>query len=219
MDYYNGQEGEPMENNIKIVSPRYQQIAVDIAGKIVDRRYEIGSKVYARSELAIQYGVSPETARKAINVLADMNIVEVTKGSGVVIRSYENAVKFIKQFKDIQTLHDLKHQILRKADRQMEDFFLLKDQVEELVERIEHFKSTNPFVPFEMQITADTPYLNKTSSDVNFWHNTAATIIAIKRDKEMLMSPGPYAQFTEHDVIYFVGDESAYERVYHFMYP
>lgn len=208
-----------MDSNIKIVPPKYQQIAVDLAGKIVDQQYKIGGKVYARSSLASQYGVSSETARRAINVLSDMNIVEVTKGSGVVIKSYENAVKFIQQYKDIRTLHDLKVDILKKVEGQIDECFVLKDKVEELVDRIEHFKSTNPFVPFEIQISADTPHLNKTSSDVNFWHNTSATIIAIKRGNELLMSPGPYAMFTENDVIYFVGDESSYERVYHFMYP
>lgn len=204
---------------MKIVMPRYQQIAVDIAGKIVDKHYSIGEKVHARSAIAIQYGVSSETARRAISILADMGIVNVTKGSGAVINSYENAVKFIKQYNDIQTLNDLKTQILLKVDQQMNDNIALKDQVIKLVERIDRFKSINPFVPFEIQINADTPLLNKTSSDVNFWHNTSATIIAIKRDNEMLMSPGPYASFYEHDVIYFVGDESSYERVFHFIYP
>ena len=208
-----------MESNLKIVAPRYQQIAVDIAGKIVDKHYEIGGKVYARSALAIQYGVSSETARRAINVLSDMDIVEVTKGSGVVIKSYENAVKFIKQYQDIQTLHDLKNEILRKVEKQIDDTYTVKDQVTKLVERIERFKSVNPFVPFEIEITSETPYLNKTSSNVNFWHNTAATIIAIKRGNELTMSPGPYAMFCEKDVVYFVGDESAYERVFHFLYP
>jgi len=208
-----------MDSSVKIISPRYQQIAVDIAGKIVDRHYEIGGKIYARSELSIQYGVSPETARRAINVLSDMDIVEITKGSGVVIKSYENAVKFIKQFKDIQTLHNIKNNIMGSVDRQLEEFHSLKDQVEELVERIEHFKSVNPFVPFEIQITSATPYLNKTSSEANFWHNTAATIVAIKRGKELLVSPGPYAMFLENDVVYFIGDECSYERVSQFLYP
>lgn len=208
-----------MESSLKIVAPRYQQIAVDIAGKIVDKHYEIGGKVYARSALASQYSVSPETARRAINVLSDMNIVEVTKGSGVVIKSYENAVKFIKQYKDIQTLHDLKNDILRKMDQQIDDTFQIKDQVTKLVDKIDRFKSSNPFVPFEIEITADTLYLNKTSSEVNFWHNTSATIIAIKRADELMMSPGPYAMFCEQDVVYFIGDENSYERVHHFFYP
>jgi len=206
------------DKDIKIVLPKYQQIAVDIASKIVERHYEIGGKVYARSALASQYRVSSETARRAINVLSDMDIVEVTKGSGVVIKSYENAVKFIKQHKDIRTLHELKNDIFVRIEEQIDEYMKLKTRIGELVERIEHFRSVNPFVPFEIEITADTPYLNKTSSDVNFWHNTTATIIAIKRGNEILMSPGPYATFREHDIIYFVGDDSAYERVYHFFY-
>lgn len=157
-----------MDSNLKIVAPRYQQIAVDIAGKIVNRHYKIGEKVYARSALAIQYGVSPETARRAINILSDVDIVEVTKGSGVTIKSYENAVKFIKQFQDIQTLHDLKHEILQRVDKQVDDSYKIKDKISVLVERIERYHSTNPFIPFEIKITADTPYLNATSSDMNF---------------------------------------------------
>ncbi|MBR0597994.1 GntR family transcriptional regulator [Sinanaerobacter chloroacetimidivorans] len=208
-----------MDGKVKIVTPRYQQIAVDIAGRIVDKHYEVGGKVYARSALASQYGVSSETARRAISVLSDMNIVDVTKGSGVVIKSYENAVKFIKQYNDIQTLNDLKLNILQKVESQIEENLALKEDVVKLVERIDRFKSSNPFVPFELMITKDTPYLNRTSSDVNFWHNTSATIIAIKRGDEMLMSPGPYATFCEDDMIYFIGDECSYERVQHFMYP
>ncbi len=208
-----------MDSNIKVVSPRYQQIAVDIASKIVNGQYKIGEKVYARSALAIQYGVSPETARRAINILSDVDIVEVTKGSGVTIKSYENAVKFIKQHQDIQTLHNLKHEILQRVDQQVDEGYKLKEKVSMLVERIERFHSTNPFVPFEIKITADTPHLNETSSDMNFWHNTTATIVAIKRGGEILMSPGPYATFQLNDVVYFVGDSDSYERVYHYLYP
>lgn len=209
-----------MDNNeVKIVTPRYQKIALDIAAKIVDKQYEIGERLYARSALAIQYGVSSETARRAVSVLADMNIVQVTKGSGIVIISYENAVKFLKQHKDIQTLNNLKADLLKRVDDQMDEYIEIREQVIRLVERIDRFKSINPFIPFEIQVTADTPLLNQTSSEVNFWHNTTATIIAIKRGNQLLMSPGPYASFKEHDVIYFVGDENAYEKVYHFFYP
>lgn len=209
-----------MDNNeVKIVTPRYQKIAVDIAAKIADRQYEIGERLYARSALAIQYGVSSETARRAISVLSDMNIVQVTKGSGIVITSYENAVKFLKQHKNIQTLNNLKLDLLKRVDHQMDEYIEIREQVIKLVERIDRFKSINPFIPFEIQVTGDTPLLNQTSSEVNFWHNTTATIIAIKRANQLLMSPGPYASFKEHDVIYFVGDENAYEKVYHFFYP
>ena len=67
-----------MEKKIRIVSPVYQQIATDIASKIASGHYQVGEKIYARSVLASQYGVSAETARRAIAILADVDIVAVS---------------------------------------------------------------------------------------------------------------------------------------------
>ena len=44
--------------------PRYQLIACDVASKIASGVYPSGAKLYARSALASQYGVSSETARR-----------------------------------------------------------------------------------------------------------------------------------------------------------
>ena len=79
----------------EVAFPRYQQIAVAIAERIVDGKYPIGSKIYARSTLASNFNVSPETARKAINVLVDLEIMEVRHGSGAVISSKEIAQQFL----------------------------------------------------------------------------------------------------------------------------
>ena len=73
--------------------PRYQQIALDIATQIVKRQYRVGDRIYARSSLASRYHVSPETARRAVCLLADMGIVEAEKGSGVEILSVEAAAR------------------------------------------------------------------------------------------------------------------------------
>jgi K+/H+ antiporter YhaU regulatory subunit KhtT len=203
----------------KISSPRYQQIAIDIASKIIDKQYNVGDKIYARSSLASQYGVSSETARRAICILTDLGIVETTKGSGVVIKSNEKALAFVHQYNDIQTVNNLKKEILESVERQQNEFNFFNDRITRLIERTERFRSINPFVPFEIVITSETPYLNKTILDLNFWHNTNATVIAIKREDTMLMSPGPYAIFALHDIIYYIGDENCSERVEKFLYP
>lgn len=208
-----------MEKKSGIASPRYQRIAVDIASKIVDKHYKVGDKIYARSSLASQYGVSSETARRAICVLTDLDIVDTTKGSGVVIKSYDNAIKFIRQFHDIQTVNDLKKDILESVQRQSKELEFFNESLNKLIERTDRFRSINPFTPFEIEITPETPYLNQTISEVNFWHNTSATIIAIKRNHSMLMSPGPYARFMEQDIFYFMGDENSLVRVRKFLYP
>jgi len=208
-----------MEKKTKISSPIYHQIATDVASKIVDKHYKVGEKIYARSSIASQYGVSSETARRAICILSDLEIVETTKGSGVIIKSYEKACKFVRQFNDIQTVNNLKKEILESVERQSIERELFNDCLTKLIEKTDRFRSFNPFVPFEIEITSETPHLNQTILEVNFWHNTSATIIAIKRDDILLMSPGPYAVFLQLDIIYFVGDENCLERVQNFMYP
>ena len=70
--------------------------------------YCIGDKLYGRSSLASEYNVSPETIRRSITLLSDMDIVTVTKGSGIVISSVDNCLKFIDKFKDIDSISSLK---------------------------------------------------------------------------------------------------------------
>lgn len=208
-----------MENKFKITSPRYQQIAADVAAKIVDGHYKVGDKIYARSSLASQYGVSSETARRAICVLSDLNIVDTSKGSGVTIKSYENAIKFIKQYDNINTISNLKQDIIDSVERQKKEIKFLYGCLSDLIDKTDRLRSVNPFTPFQVEITSVTPYINKSVSDINFWHNTSATIIAIRRNDSLLMSPGPYAVFQENDIFYFVGDENSIERVKKFLYP
>ncbi|WP_150843516.1 MULTISPECIES: TrkA C-terminal domain-containing protein [unclassified Clostridium] len=208
-----------MENKFKITSPRYQQIAADVAAKIVDGHYKVGDKIYARSSLASQYGVSSETARRAICVLSDLNIVDTSKGSGVTIKSYENAIKFIKQYDNINTISNLKQDIIDSVERQKKEIKFLYGCLSDLIDKTDRLRSVNPFTPFQVDITSATPYINKSVSDINFWHNTSATIIAIRRNDSLLMSPGPYAVFQENDIFYFVGDENSIERVKKFLYP
>ena len=208
-----------MIKNSKVTSPRYQQIATDIAAKIVDRKYKVGDKIYARSSIASQYGVSAETARRAISILVDLDIVESTKGSGVVIKSYEKAAQFVHQYNDIQTINDLKKDIMGSIDRQLKEIDYFNESLTKLIDKMARYRSSNPFVPYEIEITADTPLINKTISEMNFWHNTSATIIAIKRNNELLRSPGPYTAFLQDDIVYYVGDDKSTERVYNFIYP
>jgi K+/H+ antiporter YhaU regulatory subunit KhtT len=148
-----------------------------------------------------------------------MEIVDTTKGSGVIIKSAENAIKFIKQYNNVKSVNDLRNEILDKLERQKRENDSLKEEIIELLDKTDRFKSINPFIPFEIRISKETPYLEKNIAEINFWHNTSATVICIKRNGCLEMSPGPYAVLRENDILYFVGDESCYERVNKFLYP
>lgn len=202
----------------KITSPKYQQIAADIASKIVAGRYKVGEKVYARSSLAGQYSVSPETARRAINVLSDLGIVEIAKGSGVIIQSYENAAVYVKQFQDVSTINNLKKELSASVFRQQKEMDYFKKNLSELMDKLDRYRSINPFTPFEILITEECICAGKTIADLNFWHHTGATILAIKRGNELLISPGPYAVLQLNDVVYFLGNDNCLECVHTFLY-
>ena len=73
--------------------------------------------------------------------------------------------------------------------------------------------------PYSLVLTEEAAYLEATISEMNFWQNTSATIIAIKHKEELLVSPGPYAKISLNDTLYFVGhDESTLQRVQNFFY-
>ena len=198
--------------------PRYQEIAVEIAERIVENRYQVGEKIYARSSLASQYGVSAETARRAVAVLQDLEIVETTKGSGVVIISSEKAAAFVHQYGDVQSVQELQNDLLASVAKQREELTELEHTLTQLIERTDRFKATNPFVPFQIVVTEQASHCGANLQTLNFWHNTAATIVGIKNGQEMLLSPGPYATFNVGDTIYFIGNESCFERVKNFLF-
>lgn len=206
-------------NKLEMVIPQYKKIAIDIAAKIVDGKYTIGSKLHARSTLASHYGVSSETARRAMSVLADLDIVSLEQGSGCLIKSYEKALAFTRQYQQVQTIGDVKKKMLESVERQSKELEYFNTCLAELMEKTERFRSLNPFVPFQINITEDTPYLNKTTADIKFWQNTGATIIAIRRGSEVMLSPGPYANFQNGDIVYFIGMEGCVERAEKFLYP
>ncbi len=202
----------------RIENPVYQQIAVDIATKIVNGKYQVGEKIKGRSTLASYYNVSPETIRKAMCILEDVGIVAVHPGVGVEITSMENSKEFIQKYNDISNLNSIKKNILDMIQTQNEQAKKLKETVNELLDCTERFKDLNPFTPFEVEITKDAKYLGKTVSEINFWQNTLATIIAIKRNGKIILSPGSYATLKENDILYIIASEESYNRVKMFLY-
>ncbi|MGE7666253.1 GntR family transcriptional regulator [Ureibacillus composti] len=209
-----------MENKkLQVKQPKYQKIAADLASKIVEKKYLVGERIYARSSLASQYGVSAETARRAIAVLQDLEIVEATKGSGVMIKSYEKAAQFVHQFLEVQSIHQVQLEMLESIKRQREELEVLQEVTDRLVSRTERFRSVNPFVPFQIEILENCPYISQNIGTINFWQNTMGTVVGIRRGEELILSPGPYATLQYMDIIYFIGNDECIERVQKFLYP
>ncbi len=208
-----------MSKKLNPSTPKYQQIATHIAQKIVDGTYAVGDKIYARSSLASHFGVSSETARRAIGILSDQGIVTPTKGSGVEITSYENAISYVKQYKDLEALTQLQKNMFESIQKQQAELERFNGYISDLVDQSEHYRDTNPFIPYQIAVTSTSPYIGKTAGEVNFWQHTTATIIGIKRHSKLILSPGPETTFNDGDLLYFIGDDQALNRVRSFLYP
>ena len=76
-----------MRIRMEVGEARYEQIAVDLARKIVRGEFSVGQKLSGRSLLAGTYNVSPETIRRSIALLQNIGVVEAITGSGVYIKS------------------------------------------------------------------------------------------------------------------------------------
>lgn len=199
--------------------PRYQEIAADLASKIVSGDLKEGQKISARSDVATLYGVSSETARRAILVLEDLKIVEAIKGSGVVITSYDHALEFVRNFEDIHTSAQIREELVRSLSRQRQELDEVDKLMTQLLNRSSRLQSLNPFTPFQVEITSDCAYIDQTLGELNFWHQTSATVVGFRRDGVLQLSCGPYATLTKGDIYYFIGNEDCIERVLQFLYP
>lgn len=194
-----------------ITVPRYLKIAVDLSARIASGDIPEGEKLKGRSVLSTEYKVSPETIRRAMSILSDKGVVEINLGSGIVVSSKENAIQFVRSFKDDESINDLRlslSQMFSKRKRLDDEITSLTGQIIEMY----RYRRTDLITPIEVQIPAKSHILGKSIGELEIWHNTGATVIGIIQNKKIIISPGPYYEFGPNDKILIVGDENVVER-------
>ncbi|QGU93976.1 GntR family transcriptional regulator [Clostridium bovifaecis] len=197
----------------RIEMPRYVKISVDVAARIYKGELSEGEKLRGRSVLAGEYNVSPETIRKSMKLLEDKGVVDVNKGSGIIIKSPEKAYQFVESFKEKESIGMLRS-TMKKL---LEERNILEKQIQDVNEKIidysYRFKNTDLIEPIEVEVPDESHIIGKTIGESEFWHNTGGTIVGVKREEEILISPGPYLEFKKGDKVLVVGDESLSHRI------
>ncbi|WP_040195918.1 TrkA C-terminal domain-containing protein [Candidatus Soleaferrea massiliensis] len=195
----------------RIIQPQYLRIALDIASRVTRGELQENSKVYGRSVMASEYGVSPETIRRALKLLSDMQVVEIKPQSGVYILSADNAQKYIERFGKRVDLGQLQNQLKNMIAQHNELSRKISDTAA-VISKIEESASiAAPFTNYEVKIEENSRVCGKNIGELQFWQATGATIIAIRREDNIILSPGPYAQLLAGDTVVFVGDLAAAE--------
>jgi len=210
------EEVNKMNKNIPD-QPKYAQIALDIAARIARGDLKENSRFSGRSTMSSEYGVSPETIRRALNLLQEMEIVEVHHNSGVVIKSKENALAYLQEYSFSNDIHQLKHDLKNLLkEREVLDQRIL-GVVNKIIDLNDRFSYSDPLKKFEFTIPSDSWLIGKTVKEAQFYQHTKATVIAIRRNRAMILSPGPDARFQVDDVIILIGEVDLAPRVVSFI--
>jgi K+/H+ antiporter YhaU regulatory subunit KhtT len=191
--------------------PRYLKIAMDLAARIASGEIPEGSRLKGRSTLATEYNVSPETIRRSVSLLSDKNVLKIMLGSGMVILSKENAIKFLKSFKDDERVADLRMklaQLMEQRSRMDEEILTLTKQIIDMY----RYKRSDLIKPVEIPLPENSPIIGKSIGELEIWHNTGATVIGVVQQKDIILSPGPYYEFCDSDRVLVVGDENVIQR-------
>ncbi|HEY0828816.1 MAG TPA: TrkA C-terminal domain-containing protein [Bacilli bacterium] len=195
----------------------YQSIALDLAQRIASGEFPVNSKISGRSLLASHYHVSPETIRKAIGLLKDKNIVEVSQGKEVFILSKHEAQDYTNKYQYLKSVYSLKQElvILLKEKKEIDHKF--DEVLNDIINFSDRLRNLTPFNPIETVVTENARIVGKTINDLKFWQSTGATIIALRRGTHITISPGPNVIIRANDIIVYVGDEQAHQRTIEFI--
>lgn len=201
-----------------VAPSQYLQIALDIAGRIANGNLTEGSRLYGRSVMASEYSVSPETIRRALRLLADMKVVEVRPQSGAVVLSADNARRYIENFSGAADTRALREQLRGLLEQYTELNRKTAETVAALIKSRETFAAAEEPLPnYEVTVPPQSPVLGKSIGALKFWQSTGATIVAIRRGQSVILSPGPYAELYEGDVIVLVGNAVAAQAARRFV--
>lgn len=192
--------------NVKV--PKYEKIALDIAYSVVNDEWKVGEIVAGRSTLSGKYGVSPETIRRSLALLEELQVVNVIDKKGVLIESKEAANTFIKEFQSKDRILSLREEIakLTEESRAIENAVL--ERLDSIIEQAMLLRNIGIIYPLELKIPKKSHLVGKSIGEVRFWNHTGATIIGINRSGTLYLSPGPKMTFYANDIILYVGNGS-----------
>lgn len=194
-------------------TPIYLQVAVDVAGRISRKELIVGKKLSGRSTLAGEYNVSPETIRKAMKLLSDVNIVEVRHGNGIHISSIENAEEFVEQYRIKASIDELKEELIGLMKQRDTIEFKMNDTMNSIIDYTSRFKNSDHIMVHEFYLNYESLLYKKSLKELDLKHNTGATLVGIKRDGLTMLSPDDEEIVKPKDKLLYVGVTSASVRL------
>jgi len=193
--------------------PIYLQVAADVAGRILRQEIIAGQKISGRTTLASEYGVSPETIRKAMKLLEDVGIVEIRQGNGIYVISMDYAETFLEQYRMKTSISELKEELIQLMNQRNDIEDKMNQAMNSIVDYTSRFKNSDHITVHEFFLAADDHGIEKTLGQLELRKNTGITLVGIKRDGVMTLSPDSQAIIRASDRLFYVGKPSSSLRL------
>jgi K+/H+ antiporter YhaU regulatory subunit KhtT len=199
-------QDNPVDKEDKV--PKYEKIALDIAFSIVNSEWKVGEMVTGRSTLSGKYGVSPETIRRSLALLEEMQVINVIEKKGVLIKSKEAANTFIKEYQSKDRILSMREEIAGLMEQKKAIEASVLERLDSIIEQAMLLRNIGIIYPLELKVSENSHLVGKSIGEVRFWNHTGATIIGINRSGHLYLSPGPKMVFYANDIILYVGNGS-----------
>jgi DNA-binding transcriptional MocR family regulator len=184
--------------------PAYLQVARDIAGRIASGEIQEGERFSGRSLMSSQYNVSPETIRRALGLLAEMDVLSMRQNVGAVVKSRERAARYVDHYGEAAGMPPSAggagpadagtaragraHRGHRpKAGRHGRALSVQRRHADLRVHR-----------------ACRARIAGQTIAQSAFRTETGATILAVRRGAQVILSPGPDEKIAPGDVLVIV---------------
>ncbi|MDF2633170.1 MAG: TrkA-C domain protein [Pelosinus sp.] len=198
-----------MKSNI----PVYESIAMDVAERIINGEFSIGDKISGRTLLASQYNVSPETIRKAMGLLGQANVVAVSQGKEILVQSQEQAEEFLRHHLSMHSAYSLKQELEFLMEKKNEINHRFDEIIFQITRYTDRLRNLQPFNPVEVYVSENASAVGCSVAQLGLWQRTGATLIAIRRGMEVIISPGSGAILQAGDRLVVVGSGDILEKV------
>ncbi len=185
-------------------APAYQQVALDIAERIASGEICEGQRFSGRSLMSSKYSVSPETIRRALGLLSEMEVVTMQPSVGGVVKSRERAAQFVDRQGEATGMRRLREEIAKlTAERRALDE-RIDLAIRKLTDVAERFRRNDILQTYEFTVPVDARIDGLTIAETAFRAKTGATILAIRRGEDVSLSPPPAEMLRAGDTLVVV---------------
>ena len=147
-----------------------------------------------------------------MRLLGDMGIVSTQNNVGSTVLSQKRAVEYVEQYQAYSDLRALKASLREMVAKRDQLNAEINQTFSRMMDLSERFRSSDRLRTYEFQVS-EGPTAGRSIGELQFRQKTSATIVAVRKGEEILLSPGPQTVLSAGDVLVVACELSQLEAV------